>query len=83
MDFDGDVKVLKVKEGTSVLNAAKSVYDDPPHSCQQGICTTCAGYIVEGKEGENYKLAVDALSKDQKKEVRNCSTILSCVRSCV
>lgn len=70
MDFDGDVRTLTVKEGTSVLNAAKSVYDNPPHSCQNGICTTCAGLIREGKEGENYKVAVDALGPDQRAEVK-------------
>lgn len=68
MELDGEVQVLTVKEGTSVLNAAKSVYDSPPHSCQQGICTTCAGFIREGKEGESYRVAVDALSNEQKSE---------------
>lgn len=46
------------------------VFDDPPCSCQQGICTTCAGFIREGTRDENYKVAVDALGEDQREMVR-------------
>ncbi|CAM9857805.1 unnamed protein product, partial [Hapterophycus canaliculatus] len=44
------------------------VFDDPPCSCQQGICTTCAGFIREGTRDENYKVAVDALGEEQREK---------------
>ncbi|CAM9176094.1 unnamed protein product [Ascophyllum nodosum] len=66
LELDGVTKKVTVPEGTSVLYAAKRVFDDPPCSCQNGICTTCAGLIREGTKGESYKLAVDALGDDQR-----------------
>eukprot|EP00752_Nemacystus_decipiens_P003952 g3619.t1 len=68
LELDGVTKTVKVQEGTSVLYAAKSVFDDPPCSCQQGICTTCAGFIREGTRDKNYKVAVDALGEDQREK---------------
>lgn len=68
LELDGVTKKVTVPEGTSVLYAAKSVFDDPPCSCQQGICTTCAGFIREGTRDENYKVAVDALGADQREK---------------
>lgn len=52
------------------------VFNDPPHSCQQGVCTTCAGLIRSGELGVDYKVAVDALSDTQKAEVRDGSKVL-------
>lgn len=54
---------------TDLNSPVCQVYDDPPHSCQQGICTTCAGLIRSGVEGIDYKVAVDALDPSQKAEV--------------
>ena len=48
------------------------VFDDPPCSCENGICTTCAGFINAGTKDENYKLAVDALGAEQKEKVCVC-----------
>lgn len=45
------------------------VFEDPPCSCENGICTTCAGLIQEGTKGVNYKVAVDALGEDQRAKV--------------
>eukprot|EP00903_Cladosiphon_okamuranus_P006553 g6401.t1 len=68
LELDGETKKVTVPEGTSVLYAAKAVFDDPPCSCQQGICTTCAGFIREGTRDENYKVAVDALGEGQREK---------------
>lgn len=46
------------------------VFDDPPCSCENGVCTTCAGLINEGTQDENYKLAVHALGAEQREKVR-------------
>ena len=59
---------------------AAQVFADPPCSCQQGICTTCAGFIREGTRDENYKVAVDALGEDQRDKVgfpKRCSDLIA------
>lgn len=55
------------------------MFDDPPHSCQQGVCTTCAGLIRSGELGVNFKVAVDALDSNQKEQVHtsNAETIVT------
>ncbi|CAM9409640.1 unnamed protein product [Discosporangium mesarthrocarpum] len=68
LELDGESKTLSVPEGTSVLEAAEKVFDDPPSSCRNGVCTTCAGFILTGKEGEgeSFQVAVHALGQDQR-----------------
>lgn len=46
------------------------MFDDPPCSCENGVCTTCAGLINEGTQDDNYKLAVHALGAEQREKVR-------------
>eukprot|EP00639_Heterosigma_akashiwo_P000626 CAMPEP_0194585408 /NCGR_PEP_ID=MMETSP0292-20121207/17743_1 /TAXON_ID=39354 /ORGANISM="Heterosigma akashiwo, Strain CCMP2393" /LENGTH=138 /DNA_ID=CAMNT_0039440867 /DNA_START=138 /DNA_END=554 /DNA_ORIENTATION=- len=63
LTLDGVTKMVTVSEADCVLEAAEKVFDDPPFSCRNGVCTTCSCRIVEGKEGENYKLAVHGLGE--------------------
>ena len=63
------VLFFSVSRTTGARCFALQVFEDPPCSCQQGICTTCAGFIREGTRDENYKVAVDALGADQREKV--------------
>ncbi|KAG5189902.1 2Fe-2S ferredoxin-type domain-containing protein [Tribonema minus] len=60
--LDGETKKVTVPEGTSVLEAAEMVFDDPPFSCRNGVCTTCAGFIEEGRD--SHLMAVHGLGRD-------------------
>mmetsp|Transcript_15532 Transcript_15532/g.23137 ORF Transcript_15532/g.23137 Transcript_15532/m.23137 type:complete len:175 (+) Transcript_15532:41-565(+) len=62
LTLDGETKTATINEGTSVLEAAESTFTDPPFSCRNGVCTTCSGFIQEGKD--NCLLAVHGLGKD-------------------
>lgn len=65
----GSYPVFDVARRLGALWLPVQVFEDPPCSCQQGICTTCAGFIREGTRDENYKVAVDALGADQREKV--------------
>lgn len=47
MTFNGETKVVKVSEDTSILEAAEKEWD-VPFSCRNGICTTCAARVTAG-----------------------------------
>ncbi|CAM9333581.1 unnamed protein product [Choristocarpus tenellus] len=70
LEMDGVTKKVTVPEGTSILEAAEMVYDDPPNSCRNGVCTTCAGLIQAGTEGVggDFIIAVHALGQEQRDE---------------
>jgi ferredoxin len=61
--FDGEEKVVSVSEGTSFLDVGEKIFNDVPSSCRNGICTTCAGQVVEGRD--KVKLAVHGLGAPQ------------------
>jgi len=61
--FGGEEKVVSVSEGTSFLDTGEKIFNDVPSSCRNGICTTCAGQVVEGRD--KVKLAVHGLGAPQ------------------
>jgi len=61
--FDGVEKTVEVSEGDSLLESAEKIFEDAPFSCRNGVCTTCAARITEGRE--NTKLAVHGLGEPQ------------------
>jgi ferredoxin len=61
--FDGEEKTAKVSEGDSLLESAEKLFGDAPSSCRNGVCTTCAAQIVEGRDSA--KLAVHGLGEPQ------------------
>ncbi|KAG5187177.1 2Fe-2S ferredoxin-type domain-containing protein [Tribonema minus] len=62
LTLNGETKVVTIPEGTSVLEAAELVFDDPPNSCRNGVCSTCAGHIDGGANSVRY--AVSGLGQD-------------------
>jgi ferredoxin len=61
--FRGEERVIQISEATCVLEAAEKIWRDAPSSCRNGVCTTCAGQIKEGKE--SIQLAIHGLGKPQ------------------
>lgn len=73
LTYKGEVKTIKVSEGTCILEAAETEWD-APCSCRNGICTTCSGKIEGGKDA--YIEAVHGLSPEQSEKgyVLTCQT---------
>ncbi|WP_013321388.1 2Fe-2S iron-sulfur cluster-binding protein [Gloeothece verrucosa] len=44
----GTTHTIKVAEDQTILNAALDAGIDLPKSCTAGVCTTCAGLLLEG-----------------------------------
>lgn len=61
--FEGEEKVVSISEDTSFLDMGEKLFDGVPSSCRNGICTTCAGQVVEGRD--KVKLAVHGLGVPQ------------------
>ncbi|MEB3274377.1 MAG: 2Fe-2S iron-sulfur cluster-binding protein [Prochlorothrix sp.] len=47
----GQSHTLQVPEDQTILDAAEAAGLDLPKSCTAGVCTTCAGLIVNYSEG--------------------------------
>ncbi|OAB55569.1 ferredoxin [Leptolyngbya valderiana BDU 20041] len=45
---EGQSHTIEVPENVTVLQAAHDANIDLPSSCYSGVCTTCAGQIIEG-----------------------------------
>lgn len=61
--YKGEEKIVSIAEDCSVLEMGEKIFDGIDSSCRNGICTTCAGQCVVGRE--NIKLAVHGLGKEQ------------------
>lgn len=61
--YKGETKEVEMSESSSALEVGESLWDDVDSSCRNGVCTTCAGRVAEGRE--NTKLAVHGLGKPQ------------------
>lgn len=46
--LDGKLHTLTVTPDKSILDAAIAADLDPPYACQEGVCCTCRGKLVEG-----------------------------------
>eukprot|EP01038_Epipyxis_sp_PR26KG_P010161 gene10161-13669_t len=63
LQFEGKEKVVTVSEDSSILETGEKEFDGVDSSCRNGICTTCAGKVIAGRE--NVILAVNGLGKPQ------------------
>ena len=63
--LDGEEKIVTVSEGDSLLESAEKIFDSGsvPSSCRNGVCTTCAAQVTEGRNSA--KLAVHGLGEPQ------------------
>jgi ferredoxin len=63
--LDGEEKIVTVSEGDSLLESAEKIFDSGsvPSSCRNGVCTTCAAQVTEGRNSA--KLAVHGLGVPQ------------------
>lgn len=61
--FNGVEKVVLVPEDSCILDSAEKIFDGVDSSCRNGVCTTCAGQVMAGKE--NTILAVHGLGQPQ------------------
>ncbi|MBH8552299.1 2Fe-2S iron-sulfur cluster binding domain-containing protein [Nostocaceae cyanobacterium CENA357] len=48
INHQGKVHTLQVPENETILSVADAAGIDLPSSCHAGVCTTCAGQIIEG-----------------------------------
>mmetsp|Transcript_14723 Transcript_14723/g.13332 ORF Transcript_14723/g.13332 Transcript_14723/m.13332 type:complete len:182 (-) Transcript_14723:8-553(-) len=61
--FKGEEKEVEISEGTSFLEIGEKIFDDVESSCRNGVCTTCSGQVIAGRE--NVQLAVHGLGEPQ------------------
>ena len=61
----GKTQTIQVSEDQTVLAAAVDAGIDLPNSCNAGVCTTCAGKIIEGSVDQSDGMG---LSPDLQKE---------------
>lgn len=45
---NGSTHTIQVPKDKTILNAALDAGIELPYSCNAGVCTTCAGKIIEG-----------------------------------
>lgn len=43
--YNGEEKLVKVSEDTSLLDMGESLFDGVDSTCRNGICLTCAGQV--------------------------------------
>lgn len=60
----GKEHTVKIQPGESLLEAALIARIDPPYSCLEGVCATCAAYLEEG-EVEQAEGLVSTASSDR------------------
>ncbi len=48
INHQGKVHTLQVPENETILSVADAAGINLPSSCHAGVCTTCAGQIIEG-----------------------------------
>jgi len=58
VSYDGQTHTFEVPAGVTVLEAAHNAGVDLPSSCFAGVCTTCAGKIVEGEVSQEDGMGV-------------------------
>lgn len=58
IQHQGNTYKLEVPEGQKILNAATAAGIDLPSSCNAGVCTTCAGQILEGEVDQSDGMGV-------------------------
>ncbi|ACB50005.1 2Fe-2S ferredoxin [Crocosphaera subtropica ATCC 51142] len=49
INHQGTTQTIEVPEDKTVLAAAKEAGIELPLSCEAGVCTTCAGKLLEGE----------------------------------
>lgn len=54
----GGIHQLTVPEDKTILSAAQAAGIDLPYSCSAGVCTTCAGQILEGSVDQSDGMGV-------------------------
>jgi ferredoxin len=47
--YDGQTRMIEVAEDEQILQVALDAGFELPHSCTAGVCTTCAGQVLEGE----------------------------------
>ena len=61
----GQTSKIEVAEGEAILEAATNAGLELPSSCTAGVCTTCAGKLVQGEidPGDSMGLSPDLQAK--------------------
>jgi ferredoxin len=68
----GKIHTLQVPDNETILSVADAAGLDLPSSCHAGVCTTCAGQIIQGTVDQSDGMGVSP-------ELQNQGYVLLCI----
>lgn len=65
LQHEGKTYTFPAREDQTILQAASLVNIELPSSCNAGVCTTCAGQILEGSVDQSDGMGVSPELRDE------------------